>query len=99
MVFDAHQASGAAAEPFDVRRVVRSRPRGPEPEDLLTREQIAAALTAAGYPMREKTLATKASRGGGPPYGIFNRRALYRWSAALAWAQAELVSPTTEHAA
>src|SRR5262245_46881544 len=35
---------------------------------LLTRDRLAEALTEAGYPTKAKTLATKASRGGGPPY-------------------------------
>jgi hypothetical protein len=96
MVFDS-QASVADGGQFDVRRILR--PRRPDPDDLLTREQIAAALTAAGYPMREKTLSTKASRGGGPAYHIFNRRALYKWADALSWAQAELTAPGTVRAA
>jgi hypothetical protein len=60
---------------------------------MLTREQTADALTAAGFPLRAKTLATKASRGGGPPYRLFGPRVLYRWGDALAWAQARLTSP------
>jgi hypothetical protein len=48
------------------------------PDALLTREQLAAALTEAGYPTKPKTLATKASRGGGPPYRSFGTRAIYR---------------------
>jgi hypothetical protein len=59
-------------------------------DTLLTREATAAALTAAGYPIAAKTLATKATRGGGPPYGLFAGRALYRWGAALAWANSHL---------
>lgn len=40
-----------------------------------------------------KTLSTKASRGGGPPYYKFGSRALYRWADALAWAEARLGPP------
>ncbi len=54
---------------------------------LLTRERVAQALTAAGYPISPRTLATKATRGGGPPYAIFAARALYRWGDALDWAR------------
>jgi hypothetical protein len=62
-----------------------------DPDALLTRDQVAAALTAAGFPISPKTLATKAVRGGGPPYQNFgNRRSLYRWGPALNWAQARL---------
>lgn len=57
---------------------------------LLTREKVAAALTAAGFPTRAKTLATKATRGGGPPYRLYSARALYRWGGALDWARSRL---------
>jgi len=61
-----------------------------KPDALLTREQAAAALTAAGFPTKAKTLATKATRGGGPPYRTYSGRALYRWGDALGWAQSQL---------
>ena len=60
---------------------------------LLRRRQCAAALTAHGFPVAEKTLATKASRGGGPLYQKFGRVVLYRWGDALAWAEAQLSDP------
>jgi hypothetical protein len=62
----------------------------PDPDALLTRDQAAAALTAAGFPVRAKTLATKATRGGGPPFRRFGPRPLYRWADALQWAQSRL---------
>ena len=64
-----------------------------DPETLLTRDQAAAALTAAGFPVKPKTLATKASRGGGPPFRRFGTRPLYRWGDSLDWARSRL-SPT-----
>lgn len=64
-----------------------------DPDALLTREATAAALTAAGFPVATKTLATKATRGGGPPYSLFSGRALYRWGDALAWAQGRMTPP------
>jgi hypothetical protein len=60
---------------------------------LLTRDQTAAALAAAGFPVKSKTLATKATRGGGPPYQLFGPRVLYRWRDALEWAKARLSGP------
>jgi hypothetical protein len=60
------------------------------PDAFLTREQLAAALTEAGFPVRAKTLATKACRGGGPPYRLFGPRALYTWREGLGWAQSQL---------
>ena len=57
---------------------------------LLTREEAAAALTAAGFPTSPATLATKAVRGGGPPYRRYGPRVLYQWGDALAWARSKL---------
>jgi hypothetical protein len=59
-------------------------------DQLLTREQTAAALTVSGFPTKAKTLATKATRGGGPPYRLYSARALYRWGDALDWAKSRL---------
>jgi hypothetical protein len=64
-----------------------------DPNRLLTREAVAAALTAAGFPVAPKTLASKATRGGGPPFQKFGRAVLYRWSASLAWAEGRLSPP------
>jgi len=61
-------------------------------ESLLTRSRTAEALTAAGFPVKAKTLATKATRGGGPPYRKFGLRVLYRWGDALAWAEGRLTA-------
>jgi hypothetical protein len=60
---------------------------------FLTREQTAAALTARGFPVKAKTLSTKATRGGGPPYRLFGARVLYRWADALRWAEGRLSAP------
>jgi len=68
-------------------------------DTLLTRVGCAAALTEAGFPISPETLATKATRGGGPPFRKFGPRALYPWGLALAWAQSRLgpvVSSTSE---
>lgn len=62
---------------------------------LLNRERTADALTAAGYPVSQATLATKATRGGGPPYQRFGRKPLYRWGSSLAWAQSKLSATRT----
>lgn len=64
-----------------------------DPNTLLTRAPLAEALTSAGFPIKPTTLATKASRGGGPPYQLFGSRPLYRWGPALAWAQSRLSPP------
>jgi hypothetical protein len=59
----------------------------PDREDLLTRDETAVALTAAGYPIRSATLGTLVTRGGGPPFRRFGSRSLYRWGDALDWAE------------
>jgi hypothetical protein len=64
-----------------------------DPDTLLRRRATAEALTAAGFPTAEKTLATKATRGGGPPYQLFGRIPLYRWGNSLAWAKSKLSAP------
>ncbi len=63
------------------------------PDDQLTRDRAATALTAAGYPTATATLATKACRGGGPLYRTYNGRALYRWADLLAWAESRTSAP------
>ena len=65
----------------------------PNPDALLTREQTSEALKEAGYPVEPSTLATKASRGGGPEFQKFGVRVLYRWGDVLAWAQSRLSAP------
>ena len=60
------------------------------PEVLLTRSQTAAALSASGFPIAAPTLATKATRGGGPPFRRFGKRALYPWGSTLDWARSRL---------
>jgi hypothetical protein len=63
------------------------------PETLLRRKETAEGLTAHGFPVAATTLATQATRGGGPPYQLFGRIPLYRWGDALAWAQSRLTPP------
>jgi hypothetical protein len=58
------------------------------PEVLLSRKAAAGALTAAGYQTSPLTLATKATRGNGPPYRRYGKRAIYRWGDLIAWAEA-----------
>src|SRR5438046_125942 len=79
-----------------------ARPASPGPDNLLDRNSTAEALTHAGFRTAPSTLATKAVRGGGPPYQLFGRKPLYRWSDALEWARSRLSAPrrtTSEHAA
>ena len=66
-----------------------------DPDRMLTRQVGAAALTEAGRPTSPATLATKATRGDGPPYVKFGRRVLYRWGDLLAWAEARTTKPRT----
>jgi hypothetical protein len=63
------------------------------PDARLTRERTAEALTAAGFRISARTLATKASRGGGPPYALFCGRAVYKWADVLAWAESLTTAP------
>src|SRR5688572_6399466 len=63
------------------------------PAALLRRVACAEALTKAGYPVSAKTLASMATRGGGPPYRTFGRVVLYKWSETLGWAESRLSPP------
>ncbi len=58
-----------------------------DPDTRLTRDAVAAALTAAGYFISPATLASMGHRGGGPEYDLFNGRAAYRWGSSLEWAK------------
>jgi hypothetical protein len=64
-----------------------------KPDSELTREQLAAALTAIGRPITTSTLASMASRRTGPPFLTWGRKPIYTWGAALAWAQGRLHAP------
>jgi hypothetical protein len=75
--------------------VGREKRIGPDigPDTLLRRAELARALSDAGFPTSAATLATKATRGGGPPYRLYGRIPLYRWGDALPWAQSRLSEP------
>lgn len=59
------------------------------PSTRLTRAEAWAALVQAGFPISKSTLEQRAFRRDGPPYYLFNGRALYIWEEVLAWATAE----------
>lgn len=59
-------------------------------DKLFRRKELSIALGDAGFPIAEATLATRAVRGGGPPFHRFGRTPLYRWKDALDWARASL---------
>jgi hypothetical protein len=61
-----------------------------DPDARLTRDAAAEALTKAGFPVRKATLATLATRGGGPRYQKFGTRPIYRWADLVTWANARL---------
>jgi hypothetical protein len=63
------------------------------PDSLLRRKEAAAALSEAGFPTSSATLASMATRGGGPPFEYYSRFPLYRWGPTLAWAMARLSQP------
>jgi hypothetical protein len=79
-----------------ILKLIEDRPAfqgAPELDAFLTRAQTAEGLVKAGFPVSPKTLATKASRGGGPPYSLFGPRPLYRWRDALVWAHRRMTPP------
>ena len=62
----------------------------PDDDVLLSRRDAAATLTNAGFRTAPATLATRAVRGGGPPYRRYGPRVLYRRGDLLTWAQSRL---------
>jgi hypothetical protein len=64
-----------------------------KPDSALRTNALAEALTQKGYPTAPATLATKRSRGGGPPYRRWGRIPIYTWGEALEWAQSRLGEP------
>ena len=58
-----------------------------------TRSGAAEFLQARGYPVAAGTLATKATRGGGPPFEKFGNVALYEEEALVRWAESRLSAP------
>jgi hypothetical protein len=60
-------------------------------DQYLRRKQLADAFQTRGYPCTEKSLATRACRGNGPPYQLWGGRIpIYPWGNARAWAEANL---------
>jgi hypothetical protein len=66
-----------------------------DPDARLTRKRAAAALSDAGYQTAESTLATLATRGGGPTFQKFGPRVIYKWADLLRWAQARTSRPVS----
>jgi hypothetical protein len=66
-----------------------------DPHTRLTRQKLAEALTDDGFPTKPSTLATKATRGGGPPYELWGKKPIYTWGTSLAWAKSRLSAPRT----
>jgi hypothetical protein len=53
---------------------------------MLSRIELAEALTASGFKIKASTLGAMACRRVGPPFEIWGNRARYRWADALKWA-------------
>jgi hypothetical protein len=61
-----------------------------QPDTLLIRQQVAERLNEHGFPIKQTSLETMASRGGGPPFRKFGSKPLYRWGDVLEWANNRL---------
>jgi hypothetical protein len=62
-------------------------------ETHLAPPEFAAALSALGFKITTKTLATKRCRGGGAPFKRWEKYVTYHWGQGLAWAQSRLSAP------
>jgi hypothetical protein len=65
----------------------------PHADSLLTRSEAGRVLRNLGFPVADKTLATRASRGRGPIFRRFGAKPLYRFGDLLAWAESRLGPP------
>ena len=63
----------------------------------LNRQDAARFLTRMGLPIAATTLAKKAVDGSGPPYAVWNCRALYSVDDLLEWAEAQLGAEGRQH--
>jgi hypothetical protein len=73
-----------------------------ENEPLLTRDQLAEALTAKGYQIKPGTLSQLAHRGIGPPIEVFwggRKRPLHKLSKGVQWAKSRCITPAEPAAA
>jgi hypothetical protein len=66
---------------------------GSASDTLLNRKDAADLLTRMGFKTSPATLATKASRGGGPTYQCWGKKPLYSVEDLMAWAKARLKKP------
>jgi hypothetical protein len=61
-----------------------------DPQTYLTRTGVAQTLKVCGITISSETLATKVSRGGGPPFRKFGRTPMYLWGDVVAWVKSEI---------
>jgi hypothetical protein len=64
-----------------------------EADSLLGPAALAEPLTVRGFRTSPATLATKRTRGGGPPFRKFGASVLYRWGDAIEWVERRLSAP------
>src|SRR5579872_1783745 len=65
------------------------------PDAKLGRKEAAEALASLGYRIAEATLASMATRGGGPLFSKFGARVVYKWADVISWAEKRLTRPVT----
>jgi hypothetical protein len=65
----------------------------PEGEKLLSRKDAAELLTRMGFKISPATLATKATRGGGPTFQSWGNKPLYQIDNLMVWAKSRLKKP------
>ena len=68
----------------------------PAPDVLLRRLAAADALGRLGCPLSPCTLASMATRGGGPRFSKVGNKSLYRYSDLVAWLQERLAATRTD---
>jgi hypothetical protein len=88
-IIAAWSKSGVPVPPSTIASWARSDIIPIDPHAKMPRKKMAAALTAIGYRCSPATLASLASRGGGPVFAKWGPLAIYEWVDGIRWAQAK----------
>jgi hypothetical protein len=92
-LLEAATAVGVGDEPSSLHTKPVTNPDGNSCLLYFDRAGLSEILGAIGLPIAGPTLASKANRGGGPPYTIVNGRAAYMVDDVVAWLAPQLSRP------
>jgi hypothetical protein len=88
-----HGQDAPAREPAPANWPTSDPAEWPTRETRLSRADTSKELTKRGYRCAYNTLATLATRGGGPPFQKFGPFSIYTWGTSIDWAEGRLTEP------